>query len=80
MRQIPMMVAAMLLCLGLILASAILAQDGDNGEEHEHEEENGQHDTNETHYEEHHDPWPNLYAVSIVVVVFACAIVIWPRK
>jgi hypothetical protein len=80
------MAIALLLCLGLILAPAILAQDsGHNGDvgEHEeddgHEEENG-HDGNETHEEEYHDPWMNLSIVGAVIVAFMVAVVAWPRK
>jgi ABC-type Zn2+ transport system substrate-binding protein/surface adhesin len=96
MRRIPLLAIALVLCIGLMLAPAILAQDVDHheGEEEPHEEdpheENGHeeanghddhHDGNDTHHEEeYHDPWMNLYITGGVIVAFMVAVVVWPKR
>jgi len=70
---------AILICLGLVLAPSMLAQHGGepNGDVGEHEEDDHH---NETHEEEYHDPWMNLYITGGVIIAFMVAVVVWPRK
>lgn len=80
MKRLAILIMAIALCAGLILATTVPAQDSEHPEDDGHDDTDDSHDTNETHHEEYHDPWMNIYISGGVVIVFMMAVVFWPKK